>query len=245
MNAIRYMSEAWGFVPARGGSKTIPRKNLVPIGGRPLLDYVVLAGQKSGALSRVVGSSDDPDILAHMSELGLLVHKRPQELSTDDAPVNAAVVQFLNTVVTAGDALPDILVLLQPTSPFLLPEHVTAVVENLRNEPNAGSCQTVIACQHHAHAVNQRVFDEGHVRFIFEAERELAYNKQRKREHFLLGNLIGTRTERIMAGENLFAKPSIGIRIPRKYGLDIDDRDDLDTAEALLAHHVVVLSHLT
>lgn len=245
MSEFRYVDEAWGFIPARGGSKSIPKKNLVLLGGRPLLDYVVTAGQKSGALSRIIGSTDDPEILAHMSELGISAHKRPPELATDDAPVKAAVVHLLNSVAAAGEALPEFLVLLQPTSPFLLPEHVRAVVERLRAEPEAGSCQTVISCPHNSHAVNQRSFGDGNVRFVFEAERELAYNKQRKQEHFLFGNLIATRTRRLMAGESLFAAPSAGVKIPRIYGFDLDDSNDLIIAEALLAHRVVTMPHLT
>jgi CMP-N,N'-diacetyllegionaminic acid synthase len=60
----------WGLVPARGGSKSIPLKNLASLAGRPLLDYVVRAGQKSGALARMICSTDHDAIAAHARDLG-------------------------------------------------------------------------------------------------------------------------------------------------------------------------------
>jgi len=80
---VRYTDEAWGLIPARGGSKSIPGKNLVQVGGRPLLDYVVRAAQASGALARMIGSTDDPTIAGRMSELGVDVDPRPIERDRD------------------------------------------------------------------------------------------------------------------------------------------------------------------
>ncbi|MBM3556283.1 MAG: acylneuraminate cytidylyltransferase family protein, partial [Alphaproteobacteria bacterium] len=117
---------AWGLVPARGGSKSIPYKNLVPLAGRPMLDYGVRAAQKSGRLARLFGSTDDDRIAARFAELGVEVDRRPTALATDDAAVADVARDFLIRRRQAGDTLPEILALVQPTSPFLRPSDIVA-----------------------------------------------------------------------------------------------------------------------
>ena len=76
----------WGLVPARSGSKSVALKNLALLGGRPLLDYGVLAARQAG-LERIVCSTDGPEIAARSRELGIVVDDRPTELAGDEAPV--------------------------------------------------------------------------------------------------------------------------------------------------------------
>lgn len=234
------MSEsAWGLLPARGGSKSIPLKNLVPFAGRPLIDYNVLAARAAG-LERIVCNTDSPEIAARCRKLGVEVYDRPAELGGDDTPVLAVIEDWLDSL----DAEPGIVCLLQPTSPFLLPEHVTATVQALRDHPEAGSAQTVVPVPHNHHAFNQRVVDDGVVAFRFPEERAAAYNKQRKAKHWLFGNLVAFRPVALREQQQVFATPSRAVPIPFHYGFDLDGPDDLKLGEALLATGLVELPHL-
>jgi CMP-N-acetylneuraminic acid synthetase len=223
--------KALGFVPARGGSKSIPKKNLVALGGRPMLDYGILAAQASGVLSQIVCSTDDAEIAARARELGIATDARPASLSQDDSPVAEVVREFLQRATEPWD----VVVLIQPTSPFLLASHVQAVVKCFEQRPEIQSAQTIVPCPHNAHAWNQRVTDQGLVRFRYKEERERAYNKQGKPKHYLFGNLVAARAEALMQGGSFFAEPSAGVEIERPHDLDVDGYDDLVLAEALLA----------
>jgi CMP-N-acetylneuraminic acid synthetase len=236
---------AWGFVPARGGSKSIPMKNLVPLAGRPLLDYVVLAGKASGALSRLVCSTDSEAIAAHAASLGIEVDRRPVHLAEDSTPVDAVIREYLARERARGAILPDVVVLLQPTSPFLRREDVTALVRLFADHPDICSAHNVYPVPHNLHAWNHRsVAADGSVAFLFEAERSRARNKQEKPKLFAFGNLIGARTEALLSGQGFYAKPRRAIDIPWQYSFDLDQPDDLPMADAMLKAGIVTLDHL-
>lgn len=233
----------WGLVPARGGSKSIRLKNLALLGGRPLLDYVILAAQASGACERIVCSTDHPDIVERCRALGIEVDRRPDELAGDEAAVADVAREFVLRWC-AQAARPDWLLLLQPTSPFVLPEHVSALAERIRSDAEANSAQNVVPVPHNHHAWNQRRFEDGEVSFAYAAERARAFNKQLKPRHYVFGNLVAVRTEALLAGKDFFAVPSAGVEITRPYDFDVDGPEDLVQAQALLSAGCVRLPHL-
>ncbi len=231
---------AWALVPARGGSKSIPGKNVVPLGGRPMLDYGVKAAQASGCFARIVCSTDDEAIAGRAQALGIEVDWRPAELATDEAAVADVAREFLSRHAVQ----PDILALIQPTSPFLRPADVQALVAAMDGRPDCNSGQTICPTPHNFHAWNQRLFEDGAVRFMFAEERRSAFNKQRKPKLFSFGNLVAARPRALLAGMDFFAEPSAGVAIEWPYNLDLDTPQDLRLAEALLASGLVTLGHL-
>jgi CMP-N,N'-diacetyllegionaminic acid synthase len=239
------VSPCWGLIPARGGSKSIPLKNLAALSGRPLLDYVVLAAQTWGGLQRIICSTDSAPIAERARKLGIEVDARPPQLGGDDVAVADVAREFITRASPDAANRPDWLFLLQPTSPFLLPEHLAALSERIGANPQANSAQTVVPVPHNHHAWNQRVFRDGEVGFAFAAERARAYNKQLKPHYFVFGNLVAVRTKALLAGGDFFAVPSVGVGIEKPYDLDIDTADDLKLAEALLASGCVGLRHLS
>ena len=122
------MSNILGVVPARGGSKGIPHKNLALVAGRPLLAYTADAINESKVLTRTVVSTDDTRIAEYAKFLGLEVpFMRPSSLAGDDVPM-LPVVQHAVETLQADGFLIDIVVLLQPTSPLRRGEHIDAAV---------------------------------------------------------------------------------------------------------------------
>jgi N-acylneuraminate cytidylyltransferase len=126
LSAHKWIFKHWGFwvingkrvlaiIPARGGSKGLPRKNILPLGGLPLIGWSVNAALNSKYVDRVILSSDDEEVCTVAQELGCDVpFKRPSELATDTANT-ASVVS--HAVGQCGDGY-DIILLLQPTSPL-------------------------------------------------------------------------------------------------------------------------------
>ncbi len=233
----------WGLIPARGGSKSIPMKNLVPFVGRPLIDFQVLAARSTDNFDRLICSTDHQAIAARCETLGVEVHPRPGHLGADDTPVIDVIADFLEDIQEREGAVPECIALLQPTSPFLLPDHIRWSVNALLRDPAAGSAQTVVPCPHNHHALNQRVISGGYVDFRFPAERAVAHNKQKKPKHFLFGNFLVFRCQAALEQQTAFAQPSLPIEIPFAQGFDLDGPDDVKLGQALLASGMAALTN--
>ena len=117
-----------GLVPARGGSKGIPRKNARLLAGRPLLAYTADAAAQARGLSRVILSTEDPEIAELGRSCGLEVpFVRPAELARDDTPMLPVVEHALRWLEEHGERF-DAVCLLQPTHPLRRPEDIDACV---------------------------------------------------------------------------------------------------------------------
>ncbi|SHK37260.1 CMP-N,N'-diacetyllegionaminic acid synthase [Desulfatibacillum alkenivorans DSM 16219] len=224
--------EILGLIPARGGSKSLHKKNIALLGGHPLLTWVARAGKQSQSLSRILCSTDDEDIASVCREHDIEVAERPPELGQDDTHIVDVMVDLVKTLEEREGYRPKAVALLQPTSPFLLAEHVDDCCRALMADPKAHSAQTISRFPSIFHAFNQRIIeDEGYVRFRYMEERKVCYNKQRKPEHFILGNFIVTTTEALINEREVFALPSIPVEVPYSYALDVDGPEDFETAE--------------
>lgn len=218
--------EVLGLIPARKGSKSIKDKNLTLLNGKPLIQYVLDAALKSRTITRILCSTDDERIMTICDErLGIIIQKRPEYLAQDDSNIQDVVEYALKEFPA------DIVVLLQPTSPFVLPEHIDECVTMLKNGPYYASAQTITEPPHNHHAFNQRIIRcEGGVDFYFNFERKKFYNKQLKPKFYIFGNVVATRTKNIEKG-GLFATPSFPVKISYPYAMDIDQPEDIKLAE--------------
>ena len=141
-------AEILAIVPARGGSKGIPRKNLRQLAGRSLLSYTAEAALKSKNISRVVLSSDDEEIRELGTKLGLDVpFIRPFEIAQDNTPMIPVLQHALNTLWENESYKPDLIVLLQPTSPLRTNMHVDRAICDFL-EAKADSLVSVVQLPH-------------------------------------------------------------------------------------------------
>lgn len=121
------------IIPARGGSKGIPRKNLQPVLGVPLLAHTIRHALAAELVDRVVVSTDDAEIAGVSRHEGAEVIYRPADISGDTAPSEAALLHVLETLAERGEEAPVIVVLLQPTSPIRRPADVDGAIRMLRD----------------------------------------------------------------------------------------------------------------
>src|SRR5689334_9403842 len=113
-----------GLVPARGGSKGVPGKNVRRLAGHTLLDYTARAARDAGVIDRVILSTDSAEIAQAGRRAGLEVpFTRPASLAADDTPM-LPVIEHAIAEMTRSGWTPDIIVLLQPTSPLRRPQHI-------------------------------------------------------------------------------------------------------------------------
>lgn len=238
------MEEIWAIIPARGGSKSIPLKNLVLLDGHSLIEYVIYAAKKSKRITRIICSTDHERIANVCEKHDVEIHRRPSELSGDDIPVLRVFKHLLRDIKKREKKLPDIICILQPTSPFVMPAYIDDAVEKLENDIIADSVQTVTHFPHNYHAYNQRVIENGIVRFRFSRERQICYNKQTKPIHYIFGNLIVTRSRTLLEKDDIFGSHSLPSIINIYYSVDIDGPEDLIWAEWILKTKKVVLPHM-
>lgn len=139
-------AEILAVIPARGGSKGIPRKNLQLLAGRPLLEYSILAARAARRITQTLVSTDDAAIARVAAAAGADVLARPAALATDDASTEAVLEHAVHSVEASG-ARVDLVVLLQPTSPRRPPGLVDACIERLEA---AGADSLLTVCRTHA-----------------------------------------------------------------------------------------------
>ena len=136
------------LVPARGGSKGIPDKNIRPLAGMTLLEYAARAASESQVVSRTVLSTDSERIAAEGRRVGLEVpFLRPSHLAADDTPMLPVIEHAVDYLEQHGWS-PEIIVLLQPTSPLRRPDHIRDAVRQL-GESGADSVVTVVELPRH------------------------------------------------------------------------------------------------
>ena len=117
-------------VPARGGSKSVPGKNIKDLAGKPLIAWAIEAAKKTGAIDRVIVSTDDQKIAAVSSESGAEVYRRPHHLATDESLVIDTLRDLIGSLRQEGENA-EIMVLLEATSPLRTPGDIQACLEKL------------------------------------------------------------------------------------------------------------------
>ena len=118
------------IIPARGNSKGIPRKNLAPLGGKPLISWTIAAALGAPSIERVIVSTEDPEIAAISRTAGVEVpFMRPAELAADAIHSVKVVLHTLTWLAEHDHYEPEVIVMLLPTAPFRTSEHIAAAVQ--------------------------------------------------------------------------------------------------------------------
>jgi CMP-N,N'-diacetyllegionaminic acid synthase len=214
------------LIPARGGSKGIPRKNPAPVAGRPLLAWTIHAALRSRAVTRAVVSTEDDEIAAAARGLGAEVLTRPPELAADDTPMQPVIVHALEEL-----GAPDILVLLQPTSPLRRAEHVDEAVELLL-ATGADSVVSVVEVPHRYRPGSLMALDGD--RLVRLADDHAATRQEKPLVYARNGPaVLALRPDRI--GADLYGGDCRPYVMGARESLDVDEPFDLELAELLLA----------
>jgi CMP-N-acetylneuraminic acid synthetase len=221
-----------GLIPARGGSKGVPNKNLALLCGRPLLAYTADAVRESGRLTRTIVSTDDEAIVAAALALGLEVpFMRPQELSADDTPM-LPVMQHAATAMSRVGFAVDVMVLLQPTSPLRRGEHIDAAVDLLERS-GADSVVSVVEVPHQFNPASVLTLVGGRLQPLMSGE---TVSRRQDKPRVLARNgpaVLAVRTA-VLAGGGLYGNDCRPILMSAEDSIDVDTTWDLSIAELAL-----------
>ncbi|MFI4861060.1 MAG: cytidylyltransferase domain-containing protein [Phycisphaerales bacterium JB063] len=229
-----------GVIPARGGSKGIPGKNLAMLAGRPLIDYTIDAAKGAACLSRILVSTDDPTIAEHvLTHAGVEVPAlRPDALAQDDTPILPVLLDLLDSLEKQGETLPDAVCLLQPTSPLRVSADIDACADRLARSA-ADTVVTVVPVPHHCNPVSvMRDGVDGLLSPYLEVAGGTVTRRQDKPAVVARNGpaVLMVKTSTLRAG-SLYGGRCVGYTMPRERSVDIDEPIDLVVAEALLAWH--------
>jgi CMP-N-acetylneuraminic acid synthetase len=222
---------AIAIVPARGGSKGIPGKNLVRLGGVPLIVRTIRAARGARTIGRIIVSTDSEEIARVARRAGAEVpFLRPRVLASDTASTEAVIRHALETL--DDDGLPDIVVVLQPTSPLRTSGDIDGAVRLLRAS-GAPSVVSVCLVDHPVEWAYRRS-PTGQLRPVVPAARG-ARRQDARTAVRLNGAVFVVRREAFLRTGRLRSDRTVGYLMPRERSLDIDEPLDLVTAEAWLS----------
>jgi len=223
------------FVPARGGSKGIPRKNLAVLAGRPLIQYTLEAALGSSSVDEIFVSTDDEEIARFCERLGIVMHyRRPAELAGDDSPLMPAIEHGLRAYERDRGRLPEELLLLQPTSPLRIAQDIDGAVAEFRSR-RADSLVGVHRMAEHPYECVKTL--PGGWDYLEHPPQAVTRRQDYQGGYFFInGALYLVRTDVLLMRRTLI-EPGVThlYEMPRERGIDVDSPLELAYAEALLA----------
>lgn len=224
-------SRLWILIPARGGSKGIPYKNVRPLGGKPLILYALESCLQIAHPSRVVVSTDD-EVTASVVGERCRLHKRPADLGGDEVTLDEVAVDVARWLLDEGATGSDVLLTVQPTSPFLPP---SAVEEALALLSEGAGC--VVSVRDDTH-LRWQIDGVGIPRPLFQ---ERVNRQWLPRSLVETGGLIGARLADIVRTGTRIHEPIKLIELDSRAGIDIDTPSDWAMAEFYANRRRIVL----
>jgi len=216
------------IIPARGGSKRLPRKNMLDLCDKPLIAWSVEAGLKSQYIDKVVVSSDDDEILEISKKFGAEIIKRPDEFASDIATTFDAIKHAIDNFEKY-----DYIVLLQPTSPLRNEKHIDEAIRLLESK-NADAVVSVCETDHSPLWSNSLPEDGNMNNFL----REGVLNKRSQdleKYYRINGAIYICGTKKLLKNKGFFLKENIyAYLMDRKSSVDIDEEIDFRMVEVIM-----------
>lgn len=216
------------IIPARGGSKRLPRKNVLDLAGKPLIAWSIEAGLQSKYVDRVIVTSDDDKILDIANQYGSETIKRPDELASDTASSFDAIRHTIENVEQY-----DYIILLQPTSPLRNSEHIDEAIELLENKM---ADAIVSVCEmDHSPLWSNTLPEDGDMSHFIRDEVTSKRSQDLEKYYRLNGAIYICKTDRLLEEKTFFIEDSIfAYRMDKESSVDIDEEIDFDIAKTIM-----------
>ena len=220
-----------GIIPARGGSKGIPKKNITRINGKPLIAYTVNEAKKSKLLYSLVVSTEDSEIVKISKKLGVTVIKRPKRLSADSTSTNAVVVDTVQQLKKKDDIQFDAVAILQPTSPL----RTVVDIDNAIKIFKKNRCDSVMGVTRVEHPPSwiYQINKKGTLTKFLKDKTQVT-RRQDSPVLYRLNGAILVATSEFFLREKTFGSNTIPYVMPQHRSIDIDSYYDLKVAEMIM-----------
>ncbi len=226
-----------GLIPARGGSKGVPRKNIKQLAGKPLLAYTAEAALAAQQLDRVILSTDDSEIAEIGQKLGLEVpFLRPAELANDKSPTLPVVQHALSFVEDQGDRF-DAVCLLQPTNPLRRAADIDDCIKLMKlSGADAVVSVLPVPAEHNPHWVYFRNAD-GSLRLSTGEAFPIPRRQDLPPSFHREGSIYVSRRDVVMEENSLYGARVIGFEIDPARSVNIDTLEDWEYATELISRY--------
>lgn len=223
-----------GLIPARGGSKGVPGKNIKILGSKPLIQHTSDIALQSKYLTKVVLSSDDDAIINIAKEIGIEVpFKRPSELAEDTSPTLPVIKHALDYYRSIGEEF-DAVCLLQVTSPFRTVKFLDDAIQKFINQDT----ESLISVQEVPHEYNPhwtfKLCEKGNLKIATGEEKIISRRQDLPMTYHRDGSIYLTKTIIIEKDNSLFGKTIAYIKSPKEFYVNIDTQEDWTFAEQIL-----------
>lgn len=220
------------IIPARGGSKRLPRKNILPVNGRPMIAWTIETAIKSGIFDSVIVSTDDDEIGNIAQKEGARHIKRPAEFSTDSAHEHDAYRHVLDTLKAEG-VVPDAFCAIYPTAALLLPEDLQGAYKALKDK-NADVVMGVSAYPIHPF----KSLEEGPNGFLKMVYPDWCKKQSQTYPHYVASNgtLYFMRTTPFLAAPNYYPEKLASYEIPYERAVDVDTHEDYKMLDFMMEY---------
>ncbi|MBI1974272.1 MAG: acylneuraminate cytidylyltransferase family protein [Candidatus Zambryskibacteria bacterium] len=224
-----------GVITARGGSKSIPGKNIKILGGKPLIAYTIEAAKKSERITRLIISTDDREIASVCERCGADVpFIQPSHLATDKSGHLEVMKHAIEFMEEKDGVVFDYVVILQPTSPFRLPEDIDKTIDKLINEKTDSSV-SLVQIDSGEHPIKAKKLENGLVVPYCMKEPEGLRRQDFPIAYKRSGAAYAMRRDLIMKDGRLYGDRITGHIVPTERSIDIDTPLDWIKAEYMLA----------
>lgn len=224
------------LIPARGGSKGLPRKNVLEVSGKPLITWTVEAGLASAHVDAVVVTTDDAEIAeiarAHGAEVPFM---RPAELALDTSPSIEAVLHALDALAADGREF-DYLALLEPTSPLRAPGDIDRAIELLAANESDADAVVSLGEVHMEHPSIVKRIEGGRLRPYVAQSETVTRRQDLDRAYFPYGVVYLSKVSSLRQTRSFYPERTMPMLIERWQNYEVDDVYDLLVVGAILSY---------
>jgi CMP-N,N'-diacetyllegionaminic acid synthase len=220
------------LIPARGGSKGIPRKNLTNLAGKPLIAHTINAAKKAVLVDAIWVSSDDKDILRISASLGAQTLSRPDELANDDASANGVVHHFIESLPEDVRKSNTIILYLQPTSPLRDEKHINSALRAMEIA-RANGVISVVEAEKPPHKAF-RLDESGRLISLFDERLSNARRQDLPQYYYPNGAIYAFRISEFLDRNGFPSNGSMPFIMSHTDSIDIDSTTDLIRAEVAI-----------
>lgn len=232
MDTIKQHKVIIGIIPARGGSKGIPLKNIKSMNGKPLIEYTIESALASGVIDRIVVSTDSNAIAQVSSKYeNVYVSMRPSEISKDDSTTESALIYVCDELIKNENCHADYVLTLEPTSPFRTVETIRHCVQLLLND----SIDSVVGVTEVSSVLGR--IEKNEFKHLFpnqprrRQDREMLYQES--------STIYGTSVDVLRIKKSVLGYNVYPLIVPKEEALDINDVFDFEIAESLMKYKAI------
>jgi CMP-N,N'-diacetyllegionaminic acid synthase len=225
-----------GLIPARGGSKGLQRKNILELGGKPLIAWTIEVALGSTLLNKVVVSTDDEEIAAISAQWGAEVpFTRPPEFSADNSPTIDAIQHALTFFEKQNETF-DVVALLEPTSPLRKRKDIDNGLQLLLDNYESADGVISVGEVHLENPYVCKTIKNQYLGSLIDQKIQITKRQDYPKTYFPYGVLYASKTEILMRGKTFYSDNVLPYFIERWQNYEIDDLYDFICVESILKH---------